>query len=416
MKASHGTQQRLCHACGKPPHRDGNNKPIKMLRCSRCHAAWYHNVECQRKHYKEHKHQCRRTLSKEQQPAPGGIISPENKLRSDSLYHCENLASHGRSMIATQPIPPYTRIHPYHEANYKNSSGNSEFFEPIVSPVLITSERSSRCAHCFHRIHSIQKLDGLNEKENHVHLFRYCSAQCQKHGLKLECELIRLMKTGSLERKLKLQEMLTPITLLLYRIICAIQIDEVNPTKVPSVETTRSRMNLLQSNCSNTQFVLTDEEKQYRYRIAFTSLTIYQDAHNCANAPVTMDEMVAFTSKIMYNCFSITDGEQKTIGLGLYPTAAIINHSCTPNLVQTFAYGCREHGDRKPEVPKLVLTTCKRIAKGSSNFLYGCLSCMYAQSYYSIHFHFVIVEINRFRNVHSLYRSTGYFYQSRYIL
>eukprot|EP00934_Nitzschia_sp_Nitz4_P003094 Nitzschia sp. Nitz4//scaffold79_size90958//44915//46354//NITZ4_005027-RA/size90958-processed-gene-0.91-mRNA-1//1//CDS//3329558255//3084//frame0 len=43
----------LCHACGKPPLAEQN-----LLRCHNCQSAFYHDANCQRKHWKEHKRVC----------------------------------------------------------------------------------------------------------------------------------------------------------------------------------------------------------------------------------------------------------------------------------------------------------------------------------------------------------------------
>ena len=55
---------------------DGCNKPVEHgvigidklpMRCSRCKCVFYHNRDCQRAHYKEHKHYCRAMASKVQE-------------------------------------------------------------------------------------------------------------------------------------------------------------------------------------------------------------------------------------------------------------------------------------------------------------------------------------------------------------
>ena len=41
----------LCSACGK--------KPNSLKKCNGCKCVWYCDKECQNKHRKEHKHECR---------------------------------------------------------------------------------------------------------------------------------------------------------------------------------------------------------------------------------------------------------------------------------------------------------------------------------------------------------------------
>jgi hypothetical protein len=59
-------------------------------------------------------------------------------------------------------------------------------------------------------------------------------------------------------------------------------------------------------------------------------------------------------SKLKVNAFTICDGEFAALGLGVFPIASNINHSCQPNALQTYRYGVHE-------VPRLRLTTCTSI-------------------------------------------------------
>ncbi len=47
-----------CAFCGKPPLKDQAGNDIKMKTCSRCKIVYYHDVDCQRKHWKIHKKTC----------------------------------------------------------------------------------------------------------------------------------------------------------------------------------------------------------------------------------------------------------------------------------------------------------------------------------------------------------------------
>eukprot|EP00592_Proboscia_alata_P028667 CAMPEP_0194444264 /NCGR_PEP_ID=MMETSP0176-20130528/127171_1 /TAXON_ID=216777 /ORGANISM="Proboscia alata, Strain PI-D3" /LENGTH=485 /DNA_ID=CAMNT_0039270619 /DNA_START=699 /DNA_END=2155 /DNA_ORIENTATION=+ len=47
---------------------------------------------------------------------------------------------------------------------------------------------------------------------------------------------------------------------------------------------------------------------------------------------------IRLVSKIVMNGFSISDGEQIAIGIGLFHSVAMVNHSCIPNAVQTFHF------------------------------------------------------------------------------
>eukprot|EP00727_Mastigamoeba_balamuthi_P001072 m51a1_g10962 putative set and mynd domain-containing protein 3 (291) ;mRNA; f:221237-222840 len=47
-------------------------------------------------------------------------------------------------------------------------------------------------------------------------------------------------------------------------------------------------------------------------------------------------EMTTLLSKLETNAFNISDGDLRPIGVGLYPSAALINHSCAPNCCTVF--------------------------------------------------------------------------------
>ena len=128
------TIPRKCDACQKPPYKDDQNKPIKMLRCSRCQNAWYHDATCQRKHYKIHKHNCR--LSKPSLSSSNGVsISKSSQLSSQ--YRCENRSNHGKCMIANQALQTGTRIMPAPSTSAstptKNTTDNITKRKTIVS-------------------------------------------------------------------------------------------------------------------------------------------------------------------------------------------------------------------------------------------------------------------------------------------
>lgn len=52
------SKEKTCAFCGKPPLKDENGNYIKMKTCSRCRSVFYHDIECQKKHWKVHKKTC----------------------------------------------------------------------------------------------------------------------------------------------------------------------------------------------------------------------------------------------------------------------------------------------------------------------------------------------------------------------
>ena len=50
--------KRTCDGCSDPVL-PGDPDKSKLVRCSRCQDAWYHNRDCQRAHYPQHRHLCK---------------------------------------------------------------------------------------------------------------------------------------------------------------------------------------------------------------------------------------------------------------------------------------------------------------------------------------------------------------------
>jgi len=57
------SDEKTCAYCGKPPLKDATGKYIKMKTCSRCRGVYYHDVECQKRHWKAHKKTCGKQCS-----------------------------------------------------------------------------------------------------------------------------------------------------------------------------------------------------------------------------------------------------------------------------------------------------------------------------------------------------------------
>ena len=50
--------EKICAFCRKPPSKDETGNCIKLKTCSRCKSVCYHDIECQKKHWKVHKKVC----------------------------------------------------------------------------------------------------------------------------------------------------------------------------------------------------------------------------------------------------------------------------------------------------------------------------------------------------------------------
>ena len=350
--------ERICHACSSPPLRDGNDQPIKMLRCSRCKNAWYHNVKCQRNHYKKHKEKCHLDATKE----------TEDKRKEEQLkYRCEVRKNHGKSMIASTDIPEGTRIccplggggGGGHDSSSTSNIGD-QGFQSIVPPVLVASDRQSRCSVCFQSLTTILQIGNI---------FNYCSMRCKQKGGTFDSKLMQCFEYSSVVSKSRAEQICTPVTILVFRILSLLHSEEIMAVSVLSKRKARQAMDQLTANDNNDDndedmiLNLSDDELKYRQHVARNALLLYHNTHEVSEHMFTVDQVITITSQIIYNGFSITNGEQQTIGTGLYTSVSIINHSCMPNLVQTFAYG------NEGETPTLLLTSCESISKNDECFI-----------------------------------------------
>mmetsp|Transcript_26853 Transcript_26853/g.30735 ORF Transcript_26853/g.30735 Transcript_26853/m.30735 type:complete len:684 (+) Transcript_26853:19-2070(+) len=363
------SEKRNCDGCKELAYKDKDGNFLKMLRCSRCKNAWYHNVSCQRRHYKEHKDVCRKisstTISKTVKNSNKNSLDKSSMVTIPS-YRCEisNINNRGRCMNANKKLKKGSRIHP--------SESKKENFQPIVPPVLFLSERKSRCALCFGKLPtSIRHVYTFsntikNEKEGYYSA-RFCSQQCREEAklwnLDKELETIHKIESTSTS-KFYMLEVIAPALLLLHRIVCKILKEESQLHQRQSqniMESTRMFMSQLVSddhvnvtkstndnNKNNTHISVytIDNKERCRQHEQIIEITLQllnaQTQFNHHHHPphnITKDILKTMVSQIDLNGFSISDVDNKTIGLGLYIQGSIMNHSCQPNLIQTFSYG-----------------------------------------------------------------------------
>lgn len=229
--------------------------------------------------------------------------------------------------------------------------GDRLTFKPLVPPVLTERNRCLRCAHCFGNVVTDFPKDAI--------IHRFCSERCQaapSHLSEEECVAKSLhdeMRRNSVDRKVTIG----PTSLLLYRILRSIEAPNGDSH---SSEETEVCFSALQSNLDAS----TSEEKDLFESVAQTVRLLIRHSpwrrkHESlgSRAALHSDDLADAVSKIFTNAFTICDGEGSALGLGLFPAAAVMNHSCQPNVFQCFDYGYNL-------TPELVLTTCKDVQSG----------------------------------------------------
>ncbi|XP_054674795.1 histone-lysine N-methyltransferase SMYD3 isoform X2 [Grus americana] len=88
----------------------------------------------------------------------------------------------------------------------------------------------------------------------------------------------------------------------------------------------------LQSNIEQ----LSEEMKDGLRHLAQTlQLYLKMEIQDASHLPPAIDFFQIF-AKVTCNCFTISNGEMQDVGVGLYPSMSLLNHSCDPNCVIVF--------------------------------------------------------------------------------
>ncbi|KAL7489131.1 hypothetical protein ACHAW6_014721 [Cyclotella cf. meneghiniana] len=388
-----------CSACGLPPVLNQS-----LQRCSRCKSAWYHDIECQKQHYPKHKAQCRRishasfasllVATADKSTVAAKSSSPrratpqeecDSSIEIDSnssaetkseisykhpLVECKVHDGKGRSLIAISDM--YIGCHPLDPSSSDvNTKG---WCRPLVPPVLLESERISRCAYCFQKIQPTNPPNrdkSLRSFTMPAHRFhQHCSKQCQEKDKDhvVEEYAVRILD------QLKLPEFkgLQPSSAV---ILCSrILRDSVKSSSISMK---------FEELCFNIND-LSQEEKDHHLKVMIQCSLFLRYARSNINdknhqayeracSMIQTDPTLAykFMSRIMMNGFTISTLEQIGIGIGLYPAASMINHSCRPNALQSFWF-FPPRDREEPNSPMLQITTCQRVKAGDEITISYC--------------------------------------------
>ncbi|XP_078085645.1 histone-lysine N-methyltransferase SMYD3 isoform X2 [Mustelus asterias] len=187
--------------------------------------------------------------------------------------------------------------------------------------------RGSVCEHCLSRKESLLRCSQCK-------MARYCNATCQKLAWpdhKRECKCLRAIYPN----------IPTDMTRLVARIIFKL----LTGSSCTSEEL--YTVSDLQSNIKE----MSDEMKgSLGQLIVMLQFYIKEEIHNTSQLPPGLNLLHLF-GQVTCNCFTISDGEMQELGVGLYPSVSLLNHSCDPNCVIVFeGKHLRLHAVRQIEV------------------------------------------------------------------
>lgn len=333
-------RERPCSFCGLPPKRAEAGTLIPLKRCSRCHQAWYHDIDCQRKHFSVHKKECKKLA---QEIKKIGISA----MNGDDVQPWVQVDSHptrGQILVAAKEVPKLSRITDT-TSNIKDE--HEAYWQPIVPPVLLEELRFQRCAYCFATLpENSLRFDSIPKCP---YSMLFCSALCRRRAK----ETLLYSEESCISRLYRHQPppKLLPTAVLVYRVLVALR---HHPEKQSDVE------NLQWSSTRDSTSLELDQDSYHHSQtvIALVTAMVRLSDPQLSMALPGAIEIQKMINRIKINGFSISDGESIGIGIGLYATASSMNHSCRPNVVATFLYG-------KQHLPSLVLTSCDHIPKGS---------------------------------------------------
>ena len=374
-----------CSACGLPPL---PNQQLKQ--CTRCKNAWYHDTVCQRQHYPQHKEECRLAAARETNNAVpssssvGATAAVTARTRDESesndddvhtssedddddviqkivykhpLSKCQVLDSNrGRSLIAECNM--YIGAHPLNPIHEDVSVDG--WCEPLVPPVLTECERHSRCSYCFNLLDE----QSIAARQSTQLLHHHCSRQCKDKDVNYAVEEHSIRMIHQIHPNLAHP----PPTVLLASRILRYSIQS---------STVSQKFNEL---CYNIDDLTQTEKNQYlqimkqcHSLLRFTegAEAACHHAQSMIHNPI---EAYKFMSRLTMNGFTICTLEQMGVGIGVYPGASMINHSCRPNAVQSFYFFPSEfeRNSFESNVPMLQITTCRKIKAGEEITISYC--------------------------------------------
>nr|XP_027309659.2 histone-lysine N-methyltransferase SMYD3 isoform X1 [Anas platyrhynchos] len=184
----------------------------------------------------------------------------------------------------------------------------AEPFAYVVSKELL----GGVCERCLQRNEHLHRCSQCK-------VAKYCGKSCQKEAWldhKQECKCLKSIKPNFPPDSVRLAGRI--VFKLLRQSVC--------------ISERLYSFSDLQSNTEQ----LSEEMKDGLRHLAHTlQLYLKAEIQDASHLPAAIDFFQIFT-KVTCNCFTISNGEMQDVGVGLYPSMSLLNHSCDPNCVIVF--------------------------------------------------------------------------------
>jgi len=307
----------LCHLCGQPPRKTESGTLIPLKKCSRCQLAWYHDAECQKRHYSIHKTMCR--LIADVRVVSARVTNPTETRRA-LLEGTRNVRvqakqGRGRCLVASAPIQRHGQISP---------EGGTSTWEALVPPVLLESQRCTRCALCFGKLTEEPfRYDEIPFRgDDDPYMVLFCSLEClttgREYGFDRE-EVIAMMLCKSTGQPPKIFDS----AIFLSRLLRA------------GPEILNDLMSLQCKRPDGTS-PSNERDEETRQVLFVAGAMGTQNNPATADSAATSRQMREILDRIKINAFRICDAQSVHMGIGIFSLPSLMNHSCEPNITQTF--------------------------------------------------------------------------------
>lgn len=348
-------QPNLCHGCGRPPRVcEVTNVVIPLKKCSRCGQSFYHDAECQRRHYKEHKKICQ-VIAKENMLVKRHIHDQSVSVKGSSNHFQVQKRTDGElGLFAMQDI---------------DASHSMQFFA-MAPPILFKEFRRTHCAMCFREVRDPE--DAIIGNDDPRYTVLLCSDECGS-----ACEDWMRDEIYVIQRALALDSnmVVLPMAIQVYRLLRFADWEEVMSMQSHAIVEDKAILRtvhqlgfgskqmvdtFLKDNPENGSELL---QRQCVLMTVFRMLSFNNDAlkswtlRNGNIYTVNEDLISDFLQRIKYNAFTMTMDDTAP-GFAMYKMPSYrINHSCDANARQSFDL-------RKGQFPKLLVDLVKPVPAG----------------------------------------------------